>query len=82
MQLSLEMGLKFTDIKRNFGNYLPNSTKCNTWGDVKASHRNKSNLVVLNYDDIYGLLIILTVGLSGSSFIFIAELLINKIAKS
>ena len=81
IQLSLEMGLKFADYVRNMGEYVPNATKCDSWTDVKASHRNKDHLVVLNYDDIYGLLIILAVGLSGSSIIFIAEVVMVEIMK-
>ena len=81
IQLSLEMGLKFADYTRNMGEYVPNATKCDTWTDVKASHRKKDHLVVLNYDDIYGLLIILAVGLPGSLIIFIAELVMHKMMK-
>ena len=81
IQLSLEMGLKFADYTRNMGEYVPNATKCDTWTDVKASHKNKDHLVVLNYDDIYGLLIILAVGLPGSLIIFIAELVMHKMMK-
>ena len=78
MQLSLEMGLKFTDMKRDLGNYLPNATRCNSWTDVKASHRNKDHLVVLHFDDIYGLIIVLAVGLSLSSLIFLLEAVMHK----
>ena len=81
LQLSFEMGLKFTDYFRNIGHYVPNATKCDSWTGVKASHRNKGHLVVLNYDDIYGLLIILAVGLSSSSIIFISEVVVHKILK-
>ena len=75
------MGLKFTDFQRNIGHYIPNATQCNTWTDVKASHRNKDNLVILNYDDIYGLLIVLALGVSSSCIIFIAEVVINMTMK-
>ena len=75
------MGLKITYIKRNIGNYLPNATRCNTWTDIKASHINKDHRVVLNYKDIYGLLIIVAVGLSGSSIIFITEVVMHRITK-
>ena len=81
VQLSFEMGLKFADYAKNMGEYVPNATKCETWTEVKASHRNKDDLVVLNYDDTYGLLIILAVGLSGSLIIFIAELVMHKMIK-
>ena len=77
-QLSEEMGLKFTDYARNIEEYVQNATKCDKWTDVKASHKNKDHIVVLNYDDIYGLLIILAIGLTGSLIIFIAEYIMNK----
>ena len=73
------MGLKFTDIERNLGNYLPNASRCGTWGDVKASHKNKDHYMVLNYDDIYGLLIILAVGLFATLIIFIAEIVMKRL---
>ena len=78
MQLSLEMGLKFTDYNRNIGHYFPNFTACDTWRKVKASHKNK-NIRVLRHEDLYGMTIILAVGLGISSFIFIMELTTHKI---
>ena len=60
MQLSLEMGLKFTDYQRNIGHYHRNFTACDTWNKVKASHKNRA-FVVLKYDDFYGLLMLLLV---------------------
>ena len=61
--------------------HLPNATKCGSWTHVKATHRNKDRLVVINYDDIYGMLIILAVGLSGSLVIFAGEIAVQKIMK-
>ena len=81
LQLSLEMGLKFADYARNMGEYVPNATKCNTWTEVKASHRNRSQLVALKFDDIYGVLIILAAGLTSSLIIFVAEVIVSKIIK-
>ena len=79
LQLSLEMGLKFTDYGRNIGHYIPNATKCDTWNDVEISHRTKSPLVVLNYDDIYGLLIIFGAGIIGSFATLGVEVLVHNI---
>ena len=78
MQLSLEMGLKFTDYQRNIGHYHQNFTACDTWNAVKASHKNK-DLVVLQYDDFYGLFILLAVGLGISSITMIIEVTTHKI---
>ena len=77
-QLSMEMGLS---KERVLEKHLPNATKCSSWIDVRATHRNKDHLVVINYDDIYGILIILAVGLSGSSIIFIIEVVVGEIKK-
>ena len=78
MQLSLEMGLKFTDYQRNIGHYYQNFTACDSWSKVKVSHKNKDT-VVLQYDDFYGLLIILAVGLGISTLTFIIEITTRKI---
>ena len=75
-QLSLEMGLT---KERVLEKPLPNATKCGSWTHVKATHRNKDRLVVINYDDIYGMLIILAVGLSGSLVIFAGEIVVHGI---
>ena len=77
MQLSLEMGLKFTDYQRNIGHYHHNFTACDTWNKVKASHKNK-DLVVLQYYDFYGLFILLGVGLGISSVTVIMEVTAHK----
>ena len=78
MQLSLEMGLKFTDYQRNIGHYHHNFTACDTWNKVKASQKNKE-IVVLQYDDFYGLFILLAVGLGLSSLAFIVEIATQKV---
>ena len=36
--MSFQMGLRFTDVERQYEHYFPNSTKCSDWSDVKRSH--------------------------------------------
>ena len=62
-------------LESELDNQLPNATKCLTWHDVKQSHMTKDQNVVVKLDDIYGMIILLTVGLGGSVMIMIVELL-------
>ena len=39
--MSFQMGLKFTDVEEQYEHYVPNSTKCSRWSDVKRSHLEK-----------------------------------------
>ena len=55
--------------------YIPNSTKCRTWQDVKASHEKDNPQVVVRLDDIYGMVIILALGLGGAVVAFTVECL-------
>ena len=58
---------------------IPNVTKCLTWHDVKASHLAEGNQVVITLDKIYGMMIILVVGLIGATYIMIAECLVQQL---
>ena len=57
---------------------LPNATKCSTWNDVEQSHTMEDPRVVVQLEDIYGMMILLAVGLSGAVMVITMELL-NKI---
>ena len=70
MDLKDQMGLiSPEDIEE----YIPNSTKCMTWQDVKASHEKDNPQVVVRLDDIYGMLALLGLGAGGALITFIAE---------
>ena len=70
-----QMGSSFqNEMKRK----LPNSTKCSTWNDVEQSHTMEDPRVVVQLEDIYGMMILLAVGLSGALVVLTMELL-NKI---
>ena len=62
-------------LQSELDKHLPNATKCSTWHDVKQSHMIKDQRVVVKLEDIYGMIILLAVGLSGSVVIMIVELL-------
>ena len=67
-----QMGSSFqNEMKRK----LPNSTKCSTWNDVEQSHTMEDPRVVVQLEDIYGMMILLAVGLSGAVVVFMLELL-------
>ena len=52
---------------------IPNVTKCLTWQDVKASHLAEGNQVVITLDKIYGMMIILALGLIGATLLLTLE---------
>ena len=56
---------------------MPNSTKCMTWQDVKSSHETDSPQVVIRIDDIYGVVILLAMGLGGALVVLALELLMK-----
>ena len=64
-----DMGL----IEKIFYKHLPNATKCDTNHEVFQSH-GYSQQVILELNDIYGMLILLGLGLSGALICFIAEI--------
>ena len=52
-----------------------------TWHDVKASHETDNPEVVIGIDDIYGLVILLAIGLGGASVVLTLELLLKPCSK-
>ena len=72
IRMSFEMGLP---LDKSLEKYVPNATKCSTWHDVKASHMKDDQNIVVQLDDIYGMTIILALGISGSVVLLIAEII-------
>ena len=62
-------------LESELDKHLPNATKCLTWQDVKQSHTTKDHKVVVQLEDTYGMMILLTGGIIGSVMIMILELL-------
>ena len=59
----------------------PNLTKCLTWNDVKLSHLDQDQNVVITFEDIIGLLLVLAVGLIAAIIIISLELLVTATIK-
>ena len=57
---------------------MPNATECATNADVQRSHRDQDAKVVLELDNIYGMIVLLGLGLLGSAVTFIAEVIKTK----
>ena len=72
-----QMDLEFS--RSRILHYLPNSTNCMTWPEVKASHETDSPTVIIKIENIYGMLILLAVGLGGSFIVFILELFMRAL---
>ena len=68
------MGLIQNEIQKQ----VPNATRCLTWSAVQASHTREGQDVVFKLKDIYGMLILLALGLCGAILILISEIAIHK----
>ena len=64
------MGLIEMSYSRHLGE---NSTKCMTINDVYMSHMERSQIVMVELNDIYGMLVLFGLGVAGAFVIFIAE---------
>ena len=60
-------------IDASFYNHMPNATSCNTIKAIDQSHTD--GLVILEMNDIYGMLILLGLGLVGSLAVFAVEVI-------
>ena len=70
------MGFSF---ERELSYHLPNATKCLTWQDVKQTHAAKDQRVVVKLDDIYGMVILLALGLSSAVMLVLVELVFKAL---
>ena len=61
-----------------FKTYIPHATMCLTHADVQQSHFGKDQRVVFKMDNIYGMIIMLAIGLGGATVIAVAELIVYK----
>ena len=65
IELARQSGL-FTNINK----LMPNASECATNADVQRSHMAQDARVVLKMDNIYGMIILLGLGLVGSTITF------------
>ena len=56
-----------------FKQAVPNSTKCATWQDIKTSHLTKDPKTVLQLEDIFGMVVLLMIGINLAILTFFAE---------
>ena len=71
--MAIQMGV----IEASYFNHMPNATKCNTMKDIKNSHADQNQTVKVEVNDIYGMLILLGLGISGAMLIFGAETIVT-----
>lgn len=64
-------------IDAGYYNYMPNATKCSTFNDIKNSHQGKNQTIIVEINDIYGMLILLGLGIGGAMIIFSLEMFIK-----
>ena len=68
------MGLIQNEINKN----LPNATQCLTWSLVQASHMKKGQNVIYKIEHIYGMIILLAIGLGAAMLVLFGELIFYK----
>ena len=68
------MGLIENEIMKK----VPNATQCLTWSLVQASHMKKGQNVVYKIEHIYGMIILLAIGLSAAMLVLFGELTFYK----
>ena len=73
-----QMGLEFSG--EGVGNYIPNATKCMRWEQVKASHAADADLVI-RIEQLFGMLLLLGLGIGAASVALIIEGLTNAIER-
>ena len=71
---AVESGL----IAEKMKEHLPNATQCVSHADVQRSHFGKGQLVVFRMDNIYGMLILLAIGLGVAAIIVMVEMIVHK----
>ena len=67
---AVESGL----IAEKLREHLPNATQCVSHADVQRSHYGKGQKVVFKIGNIYGMIILLSIGLGVATLTVIAEL--------
>ena len=63
--IDMSHGTGFSKLTND--DFLPYGKSCLTWQDVKASHDAEDGQVVIRLEEVFGMLIILFVGLSGAA---------------
>ena len=69
------MGLIQNEITKN----LPNATQCLTRSGVQESHMKKGKIVVYKLEDVYGMIILLAIGLGAAVIALFGELVWYKV---
>ena len=74
IKFARESGVIDAELKK----YVPNATECLTHDDVLKTHLEKDGRVVFKLENIYGMIILLSLGLGGSVLTLISEIIIHK----
>ena len=69
IDLAKQMGL----LNKSFLNSLPNATACKNGNDIYESHVGNNQRVIVQLNDIYGMLALLGLGVAGALITFPAE---------
>ena len=73
IHLAKQMGL----IQMGYYNHLPNATECKTITDVYKSQTEKNHKVTVEVNDIFGMLVLLGLGVGGALITFMGEITLS-----
>ena len=74
IDLGRQLGLDETGLQK----YLPNATQCYHWNAIQESHSAKDENVVFKIEDIYGIILLLVIGLCGAILVAMVEYIFFK----
>ena len=63
-------------IDSQINGYVQNASKCLTWPAVEESHTGNGKTVVFKVEDLYGILVLLSLGFSGALLAWVGEIMI------
>ena len=62
-------------IEKTYFDNLPNATTCNTIGDVFKTHADKNQELIMELKFIYGMLVLLGIGVGVAIITFLTEVI-------
>ena len=69
-------------IDDQINEYVQNASKCLTWPAVQESHTGNGKTVVFKVEDLYGILVLISLGFSGALSAWVGETVIHMIKLS
>ena len=76
VDLAQQLGIINHEIQK----HISNATKCRTWNAVQESHIGNGEIAAFKIENIFGMMILLALGLGASLIIAIVETIYHKMS--